>query len=159
MTFRDDLLPCLDALQEIAGPACLDVRTNQVFVTLRTYSVDVDLGTFIDVDTELLPRPQVRERSRGRELVVKPVHQKYVDIAVGSTTQSGGLDADNLNPADAARTVVIFKVLGPNAGEYTLIDFSASRPFRQTLILKRIHGQTGKRMAHPQPQTTLNDAF
>jgi hypothetical protein len=161
MSFRTDLLPCLDDIQSIAGPDCLDIRTNRVFIVQRQFSSgNLDLGTGQDCETEILPRPMVRERNRGRELVVKPVPQKFVDIAVGGgTTRSGGFDADNLNPADVQRQVIVFRVEGPNAGEYTLADYSASRPFRQVMILKRIAGQTGLRLAHPQPQGTSDDAF
>lgn len=160
MSFRTDLLPCLDDIQDIAGPTCLDLRTNRVFIVRRQFAgSSYELGTGTDWETEITPRPLVRERNRGRELVVKPVHQKYVNIVVGSTTRSGGLDADTINPDDLIRTTFVFRIEGPNAGEYTLVDYSASRPFRQTLILKRIPGQTGARMAHPQPQGITNDAF
>ena len=161
MTFREDLLPCLDAIQDIAGPDCLDLRTNRVFIVQRQFgqSTDYELGTAADCETEITPRPHIRERNKGRELVVKPVHQKYVDIITGATTASGGFDADNVNPEDRTQADIIFRIEGPNAGEYRLVDYSAARPFRQVLILRRIPGETGKRLAHPQPQSTSNDAF
>jgi hypothetical protein len=158
MSFRDDLKPCLDDIQAIAGPDCLDVRTNRVFVVVRQYTKGYDLGTQQDCAVEILPRPMVRERNRGRELIVKPVPQKYVDVATGAETlRSGGFDADTLNPEDVERTAILFRVEGPNAGEYTLADYSAGRPFRQVLVLKRIPASTGLRMAHPQPHGTTND--
>lgn len=151
MSFRDGLLPILDDIQEIAGPAGLDVRTNQVFVVQRTYTHGDELGGYTDVEVEIEPRPQVRERNRGRELVVKPVHQKYVDVVVGGNLRSGGFDAEVLNPEDAVNVEILFRVAGPNVGEYTLVDFSASRPFRNVLVLKRVPDTDGRRLAHPQP--------
>ncbi len=160
MTFREDLLPCLDAIQEIAGAGCLDVRTNRLFVIeRRTNTGNSELGSVQDCEVEVLPRPMIRERNKGRELIVKPVHQKYVDIIQGATTVSGGRDARDLNPDDRDGVCIVFRVEGPNAGEYTMTDFSAARPFRQVLILRRIPGETGGRLAHPQPQGTTNDSF
>lgn len=159
MSFVDDLLPCLDDIQAIAGPACLDVRTNQVFIVERTYQAGDELGTQQDCEVEVTPRPQVRERNRGRELILKPVHRKYVNVVQGSSLRSGGFDAGVINPEDGLQVEILFRIAGPNAGEYDLVDYSASRPFRQTLILRRRAGQTGKRLAHPQPQGTSNDAF
>lgn len=158
MSFRDDLKPCLDDIQAIAGPDCLDVRTNRVFIVERQFgqATDYELGNPQDCETEILPRPRIRERNMGRELIVQPVPQKYVDIVVGATTRSGGFDADDINPEDRRQTNVVFRIEGPNAGEYVLKDYSASRPFRQVLILRRIPGETGARLAHPQPQGTSN---
>lgn len=160
MTFREDMLAMVNDLQDIPGPDCLDIRTNRVFIVQRQFgqSTDYELGNAQDCETEILPRPLIRERNMGRELIVKPVHQKFVDIIVGSTTESGGFDADDLNPEDRTQTDIIFRVQGPNAGEYRLKDYTASRPFRQTLILRRMPGETGKRLQHPQPQGTSNDA-
>ncbi len=154
MSFRTDLLPCLDAIQDIPGPGCLDLRLNAVFVVVRTYEKgQTHLGTFTDCETEITPRPMVRERNRGRELIVKPVHQKY------TTGAGGGFDADTLNPDDVDRTEITYRIEGPNAGEYVAVDYSAARPFRQTLILKRIQGFQGTRLNHPQPQGTSNSGF
>lgn len=151
----------LDSLQDIAGPDCLDLRQNRVFIVKRMFdqASDYELGNAQDCETEITPRPMVRERNRGRELVIRPVAQKYVDIVCGSTTSSGGYDADRVNPEDRSQADFIFRVEGPNAGEYRLIDYSVSRPFRQTLILRRIPGETGSRLGSPQPQGTSNDAF
>ena len=156
MGLREDLLPCLDDIQALAGPGCLDLRTTAVFIVTRQYNEEVDLGTSADREVEITPRPHVKERARGREVICKPVHHQWTDGA-----RTGGLSVTGINPADRVNTEVFFRLKstvdssGNRAGldgEFDLIDYNAARPFRQVLILKRRPGIDDRRLAHPQPQ-------
>ncbi len=132
-TFREAFQPAYDAVQAVAGPAGLDVRTNRVYRVVRTWSGgSVGLGTATDQKTELTPRPEVIERSMGRELVVEPVSQAMAIATV--------------HPKDSATTEVLYEVVGPNAGWYVAKDYSVGHPFGQRLVLVRLD------RAQPQPE-------
>ena len=119
--------------QNIAGPDCLDVRTNQVFSVVRCWSGNAaGLGAMSETRTEITPRPRVIEKDLGRRLLVGPVSQSVADSVI--------------NPAEAANTEVLIELVGPNAGYYKLHDYSAAGPFAQKLILTRLERR------HPQPE-------
>jgi hypothetical protein len=133
MTFRTDFQVAYDAVQSIAGPAGLDVRSNRVYRVVRSWSGGmVGLGTATDQKTELTPRPRVVEREMGRKLIVEPVSQA---IAIAT-----------VHPKDSATTEVLYEVVGPNAGLYVAEDYAAARPFRQRLVLLRLERR------QPQPE-------
>lgn len=130
MTFREDLLPVVSELQGIAGPDCLDVRTNSVYLVTRKWTgPEVGVGTYSDTETEILPRPMVREVGAGRELVIAPVLPQFVDPAGGYTVRQ----INPIEPPGNTSTEFLYRVRGPNAGLYCLTRFDASRPFRYTL--------------------------
>ncbi len=87
---------------------------------------------YTDVEVELTPRPRVREEAMGRRLVVEPVSQQLAIATV--------------HPKDSAATEVLYRVAGPNAGYYDLVDYSVARPFRQRIVLQR------QERRHPQPE-------
>jgi len=131
MTFRTSFQSAHDALQGIAGPDGLDVRTNRVYVVVRTFTSLHGVGTPSEASTELTPRPHVLERKMGRELVV--------------TAVSADLPVSTLNPTLTGLQELRYRVTGPNAGDYALADISVAGPFARTLLLHRIE------RAQPQP--------
>jgi hypothetical protein len=136
VTLRDDLLPVLDDLRQI--PVDLGLRLNQVFRVVRTWSggmVGAGNGVgadYTDDELELTPRPRVREEAMGRRLVVEPVSQR--------------LPIATVHPKDSPATEVLYRVAGPNAGYYQLVEYSVAKPFRQRLVLQRLERR------QPQPE-------
>lgn len=143
MSLRDDLPEVLDCVQDIFDndPLDLDLRPNAVAIVTRTWSVRIGLGTHTDTTTTIEPRPRVIEQSGGRELLVRPVRIRYTKLD-GAT---GGYTEAQLNPQTTDTVETFYRVTGPNAGDYDLADFDASRPFSYELTLR------DRDRRHPRP--------
>ena len=119
MTLRDDLLPVLDAVRQI--PTDLGLRPTRVFVVVRTRAEPN--GPFTDTETEITPRPRLMQREGGRTVELSPVSHTYTPA--------------QLNPAQASRTDVFYRLEGEVTGLYDFEALLTGRPFRQTLVLRR----------------------
>lgn len=134
MSFRTNLLKTVNNLRALSGPTGFDVYTSRVTIRVRTWTggdngPEVRLGSYTDVDTEILPRPKVREAGGGTGLVVGPITPANDD---------GGYTPAQLNPAPSltAGQEVLYVVEGPNGTfTYTAADIDTSRAFRYMLTL------------------------
>lgn len=126
MSLRTSLLPVFqDARQLVEG---LGLRTCRVIVRVRTWSGGkVRLGTPTDLDTEILPRPRVRETD-------------YRHIRVDKITPShsaGGYTREQLRPDDVPGTEYYYVVVSPDgvSRNYALENIDTARNFGYELKL------------------------
>ena len=127
MSLRTALLPVVDTIRGLAGPATLDIRLYTVTLRTRTWSGGVvQKGTPTDADLSLSPPPKVVES--GREALVGPITPKYL---------GGGYAPAELNPRDKAGVEFFYLLTGPDgvARAFSLVDFDTSRPFSIMLRL------------------------
>ena len=131
MSFRTDLLPTLDSLRALTGPATFDVRTSTVTIRTRTWTGTTvrdatRAGSYSDSTLELTPRPKVQQVGNG-SLLVGPITPAHA---------SGGYTPEQLNPTPTDSTEVTVIVDGPNGShEYVIVGIDTSKPFRYMLQL------------------------
>jgi len=127
MSLRTALLPVVDTIRGLAGPATLDIRLYTVTIRTRTWSGGVvQKGTPTDADLVLSPPPKVVES--GREVRVGPITPKY---------PGGGYAPAELNPRDQAGVEFFYLLTGPDGTPraFSLVDIDTSRPFSIMLRL------------------------
>jgi hypothetical protein len=120
LTLRDDLLPELDAIRQI--PTDLGLRPTRVFVVVRTRTSSNALPS--DTETEITPRPRLVQKQGGRTVELTPVSHTFTPA--------------QLNPAPADRQTVLYRLSGEVTGYYEFETYLTGRPFRQTLVLRRL---------------------
>jgi len=59
---RDAFLKLAAKIRLIPSSPAFDILTTKVVVRTRVWSVEVGVGTYVDTDLEILPRPRVREQ-------------------------------------------------------------------------------------------------
>lgn len=129
MTLRTDLLPVFDDARQIMQD--FGLRTTRVTIRVRTWSGGkVKLGTPTDVDTEILPRPRVRELDTRRVKVDKITPQHA----------TGGYSRQQLRPDDAAGLEYFYRLVTPDGvtRDYALTELDTSRNFGYELTLTEL---------------------
>ena len=127
MSLRTALLPVVNTIRGLAGPATLDIRPYTVTVRTRTWSGGVvQKGVPTDADLLLSPPPKVVEN--GREARVGPITPKHA---------GGGYSPSELNPRDQPGVEFFYLLTGPDGvgRAFALVDIDTSRPFSYTLRL------------------------
>lgn len=128
MSFRLGLLPLVDAIRrDVAGVAGLDQRPNRVTIITRTWSSGkIGRGTFIDTEVALPPQLPVHQLATA-EIAGSGGFYETGDVHVARITPSDGLGT-GFTPAQLAPSFdeegieVIYRIDGPLAGEYALVQ-------------------------------------
>ena len=140
-TLIQDLLQTVDDARGIATD--LGARLYRVFSRIRTWTgITVGVGTFTDVDTELLPRPRVRAQMPNADF--EPLVQAYSNAGLHweGTLKLDRISAQTplslLNPNLAENQRQYFIVLGADGGEVIggltgAMFIADGAPFRNTL--------------------------
>lgn len=136
-TTLQDILPSIDDARQAVQD--LGFRLVRVFIRVRTWTgVTQGQGTASDVDTELLPRPRVREQQEGKDAFM-PLDQGYSNAGLHYT---GNLKIDRISPqtllatlspaaADNQRVYVV--LVGADGGEEaTALFIPDGAPVRET---------------------------
>lgn len=150
MSLRTDLLPVVDAARAITGAAQLDQRTSQLTIRTRTWSEGkINRGTKSDSDLVLPQQYKITQATAGQVerllgsggsyqpgqhvlVVVTPAW--YADDGV---TQLGGYTDAQLKPSGSPGVEVLYLITGALSGEFTLVGFYVTRPYRRELLLQR----------------------
>jgi hypothetical protein len=141
MSFRDAILAgVVDPLRYLPDTT-FGLRTFTVTLVRREWQALGDLapevgqGTYVDVETELMPRPKVREAggiSSAGQLVVDKITPKNA---------SGGYEPDDLLPPPEAGVEFFWKVEGPFAKglstqEFEVVNLDTGKPFSYKVTLQ-----------------------
>jgi hypothetical protein len=145
VSFRQVVLAALANIRPILGPTGLDIRVTAVTVRTRTWTGGRrGLGSAVDVDLPIVPRPRVRKAtlrevaSSGGRISIDDVIVDHVQPAVNGV----GFTRAQIAPEPTTDGVEIIYVLvgednqGFNGNFYRKWATS-DRPFRHTLILTR----------------------
>lgn len=147
-TLIQDLLQTVDDARGIATD--LGIRLYRVFMRVRTWTgATQGIGTFTDVDVELLPRPRIVAQTPRGEFM--PLDQVYTDAG---THLEGALKVDKisaqtplslLQPDLAENQRQYVMLIGADGGEVAGTLFVVDGPpIRKTLEwvckLKKVHG-------------------
>lgn len=129
-----------DKARAVAEP----VRPITVSVRVRTWSgARIGAGTASVVDTEITPRPRVRELSL-REVQSSGGHFEVGDIAVGPVTPpytsngGGGYTEAQLRPAGAPNKETLLVLSGDLDGEYRIVEIDTSRAVGFRIVARRL---------------------
>lgn len=145
VSFRTSLIGVVDSVRSITGPSGLDIRLNQLTITVRTWSgARCRQGTATDVSITLPKKFPIRE------LVSKEI------AASGGEYQMGDIIVDHITPTNGAgvgytptqlKPIItdnnqerIYQIVGDQsavAGEYALVELRSFRPFTWQLVLRR----------------------
>ena len=126
MALRDDLLPVIDNARQLIQD--LGLRTSRVIIRMGRWSTgETKLGALTNTDTEILPRPKVRDQLDGKVLVT--------GITPDYTT--GGWAPADLQPAIEAGAEYYFIVIGPDGNQtpFLLALADIRRNFGYSLLL------------------------
>ncbi len=142
MSFRIGLLAVVDAARKIAGPAGLDIRTNQLTIRTRTWSGSIlSQGTSSDSDL-ILPAIYPIRYVTAAEINMSGGQYEVGDIAVNHITPSNGAGVGytraQLKPVVTTDNVeLLYVITGEHAGEYIVKTLETYRPFSYRLVLSR----------------------
>jgi hypothetical protein len=140
-TFREDILAgVVDPLRYLPDTT-FDLRTFKVTLVRRewqpvgTFPPRLNIGTYVDVETVLEPRPKVREQ----EGVGSNGWFKVDKITPANT--SGGYTPEQLNPPREAGVEFFWKLEGPFASgltvqEFEVVTLDTSKPFTYSVMLQ-----------------------
>lgn len=129
-TVVDDNLPTLNDGRQLLVD--FGLRKYRVFVRVRTWSGgEVRLGTYEDIDAEIVPRPKVVEKMAGAELVVNGITPDFV---------VGGYTLADLNPTQLPNAEVFYVVRNGEGTDvlYELTDVDSSGVFGIELRLRAL---------------------
>jgi hypothetical protein len=141
MSFRDDILAgVVDPLRYLPDTT-FGLRTFTVTLVRREWQAlgslapEVGQGTYVDVETELMPRPKVREAggiSSAGQLVVDKITPKNAN---------GGYEPDDLLPPPETGVEFFWKVEGPFAKglstqEFEVVNLDTGKPFSYKVTLQ-----------------------
>ncbi len=141
MGFRDDILAgVVDPLRYLPDTT-FGLRTFEVTLVRREWqplggnSAEVDVGTYVDVETVLQPRPKVRELGG-----ISTNGQFRVDKITPSNT-SGGYTPGQLVPPTEQGVEFFWKMTGPFANgegtqEFEVVSLDTSKPFTYSVVLQ-----------------------
>jgi hypothetical protein len=141
MSFRDDILAgVVDPLRYLPDTT-FGLRTFTVTLVRREWqplgslAPEVGQGEYEDTETELMPRPKVREAggiSSAGQLVVDKITPKNAN---------GGYEPDDLLPPPEAGVEFFWKVEGPFAKglsvqEFEVVNIDTGKPFTYKVTLQ-----------------------
>ena len=141
MGFREDILAGVVNPLRFLPDTTFGLRTFKVSFVRRTwqpvgtYAARVNIGTFVDTETVLRPRPKVREQggvsSNGHFLVDK----------ITPKNTAGGYSPEELNPPKEAGVEFFWKLEGPFASglteqEFEVVSIDTSKPFTYSVTLQ-----------------------
>jgi len=143
MSFRTDLLPTVDLIRNKRGPGAgnFDIQTVKVDIVQRVWSGGRrGLGTVTETTLANLP-----QKIKVRVLTTKEVAQsggtyQMQDLRVGPITPAytgGGFTPQQLKPAGADGTEIIYKLTGTIAGDYMLVEIRTDKAFSYYLVVRR----------------------
>lgn len=92
---RADWLELTNAIRYIPSDPVFDILTTKVVVRTRVWSVAVGVGTYVDTDLEILPRPRVREQGDDAIIIDR----------IQPQCPSGGYTPQQLVPANPLDSV------------------------------------------------------
>lgn len=145
---RECLLPAVECLRAIRGPDVFGTVTSQVTIRKRTWSggrrkkgkaSDEDLVLPQRYTVEELPSRDVTS-SGGRyspgdlRVVVTPAF----DTGGGGEFDKGGFTVKQLAPLVPTGTEIIYVLEGGVSGDFKRVDIRSHKPFRYTLIIRRV---------------------
>ena len=135
-TTLQGILPSIDAARQVV--ANLGFRLVRVFLRVRTWTgPTIGVGVFFDVDTEIIPRPRVRQQVAKDSFM--PLDQNYTNAGLVFT---GGLQVDQItttidvsqleaSPTENQRGYVVLQ--GADGGqEATTLFIIDGAPVRET---------------------------
>lgn len=145
---RECLLPMVECLRDIRGPEVFGTVTSQVTVRKRTWSGGRrKKGNYKDDDLELPQRYTVREMP-ARDITASGGRYSPGDLQVVVTPKfeggppgefaEGGFTVKELYPNTPTGTEVIYVLKGGVNGDFKRVDIRSHKPFRYTLILRRV---------------------
>lgn len=141
MGFREDILAGVVNPLRYLPDTTFGLRTFKVSFVRRewqaigSHPARINIGTFVDVETVIAPRPKVREQggvsSNGNFLVDK----------ITPKNTAGGYSPSELNPPKEAGVEFFWKMEGPFASgltsqEFEVVSIDTSKPFSYSLILQ-----------------------
>ena len=142
LTVRTALLPVLDAVRGMMGNK-LDLRLAQVTIITRTWPGLIGQGTPSDSPLVLMPNPLVVQMS-APEVSSSGGRFQTGDLKVGPITppygwpQPGGYSEAQLRPTPTSPSVeIIYTIVGPNAGQYSLVELEIRPNLHYIMTLRR----------------------
>jgi hypothetical protein len=134
-TVLQNILPAIDSAR--AQLTTIGLRLYRVFVRVRTWSgAGLGQGNFTDVDTELLPRPRVKEQMRDGG-------DRPLDLVISQAGEhlEGGLTIDRISASIALAT--LDPPVNANQKLYYFLQpaTAASSPGRSTSSMARPSGR------------------
>jgi hypothetical protein len=147
MTLRTNLVRLADRVRALTGPAHLDQRPHQLTIITREWSGGYkEAGVPTDALLALPPHFLVRQvstrevaSSGGRyelgDVAIENITPEYVDPRDGQTK---GFSPNVLSPSVARNGIeIIYRISGPHAGDYQLVELQSWRPYAYRLLLRR----------------------
>lgn len=143
-TLRENLLPVFD----IAARQLMDdlgLRTNSLEIFTRTWSGPPGATGSTHVDSDPLtitPRPKIRSLSK-KEIAASGGLYADGDVRVTKITPKymvdagGGYETSEILPSGLRLVDVVYRITGPNEGEYKVVDSDTSKNFGYELTLRR----------------------
>jgi len=148
-TTLQGILPSIDAARQTVQN--LGFRLTRVILRVRTWTgATIGVGTFTDVDTEIIPRPRVRQQIAGKDAYM-PLNQNYTNAGL---IYEGQLKVDRITttitvaqlesaPSENQRGYVILQ--GADGGEVASTMFIIDgAPVRETtqwsIMLLKVEG-------------------
>ena len=147
MSLRTNFLRLADRLRALTGPAHLDQRPHQLSIITREWSGGYkDAGAAVDSVLALPPHFLVRQVST-RELASSGGRYELGDVAVDNITPeyvdprdglAKGFNPNVLDPVVTRNGVeIVYRLAGPHAGDYQLIELQSWRPYSYRVVLRR----------------------
>lgn len=142
MSLRDDIL---SGVLQNTRPllANLGFRTNSLSLVIRTWSggkPGASGATATDSDAvDIYPIPRIRAVSQ-RDIAGSGGRYQDGDLRadrLSPKNAAGGYDVTDLRPIVSTGQEIIYKITGPNEGEYELVDIETAQNFQYVLILRR----------------------
>lgn len=147
MSLRTALLRVADRVRAISGPTRLDQRPHQLTIITRTWSGGYKgTGTATESAVLLPPHFPIRQVST-REIASSGGRYELGDVAVDNITpeyidprdgQTKGFNPNVLNPVVTRNGIeIVYRIAGPHAGDYQLVELQSWRPYSYRLVLRR----------------------
>lgn len=143
-TLRENLLPVFD----IAARTLIDnlgFRTNSLEIFTRTWtgSPGATGSTHVDSDPLVVtPRPKIRALT-NKEIAASGGLYTDGDLRVTKITPKytagagGGYEVSEILAAGSRGVDVVYRITGPNGGEFKIVDSDTSKNFGYELTLRR----------------------
>jgi hypothetical protein len=146
MTLRTTLLQVSARLRALAGPARMDQRPHRVSIITRTWSGGYR-GAGASSETSLdLPQDFIVRQVSTREIASSGGRYELGDVKVENITPAyvasdgitGGFSPADLNPVVTRNGIeILYRIAGPHAGDYQLVELESWRTYGYDLVLRR----------------------